>query len=142
MSVPLRRTWICRERKDAIDAFSTLAGYNWGEAVDITIGRHRPRRSIKQNNRFHAWCDILADELGNESYDKERMKAELKVICECPETEYVGLDGEIRTERSTKRLDTVQMAQFEDRVWRFAITELGIELPMTRKEEKEPAHAG
>ena len=129
-----RRQYICGCQDEVIDALHYLRGYNFEKRIQITFEIFKPQRSLKQNNRFHAWCDIIADELGNEAYDKAQMKRELKIICECPETEYVGIDGETRTERSTKRLNTTQMMKFEDRVWRFAATELGIQLPMTRAE--------
>jgi len=129
-----RRTFICRDRADVLEAFKYTTGYNYGLPLEITIGEKKPRRSLKQNGRFHAWCDILADVCGNETFDKARMKDELKRVCECPETEYVGLDGEIRTERSTRKLSTKQMMDFEDRIHRFASVELGIVLPMTKQD--------
>ena len=114
-------------RKRVIDHIGTLSleGLPW--IVDIK--RKTKRRSLSQNALFHKWVDFIANEVGYEVWDSERMKAELKIVCQCPATKYVGLDGTEREERSTSKLNTADMAEFMTRVERFAASELGIIVP-------------
>lgn len=138
---------ICRCREDAVDAFGELHGYNWGEALKITIAKEPRRRTLKQNGRFHSWCEIIAEHLGYERWEIDRVKEDLKDICDCPWYEYRSIDGTMRRRRSTAHLDTRQMMDFEERILRFAAKDLGIALPVTKEDfarmkEQESAHAG
>ena len=94
-----------------------------------SIKRKTKKRSLSQNALFHKWVDFIAKEVGYEVWDGDRMKEELKLVCQCPATKYIGLDGTEREERSTSKLSTADMAEFMTRVERFAASELGIVLP-------------
>ena len=78
----------------------------------FSLKRKTKKRSLSQNALFHKWVDFIAKEVGYEVWDADRMKAELKLICQCPATKYIGLDGTEREERSTSKLNTADMAEF------------------------------
>ena len=106
-----------------------IRGLNIARPWTVTVERPKQKRSLSQNGLFHKWVDIIARETGYDGWDKDRMKEELKIVCDCPVERYKGLDGEWREERRTSGLDTKPMSDFMDRVARFAATELAIALP-------------
>lgn len=130
-----KRTFTVRDVRDREEiVIRHLRSLPLERAYQVTVAPYRRRRTVTQNNRFHKWIDMLRDELGYDVWDSDRLKEEIKIICDCPETEYVGLDGTTRRERRTSKLDSGQMMDFEERVLRWAVTELGIRLPVTKED--------
>jgi hypothetical protein len=118
-----------RTEADRSGMLEHLRTLNLEREWTVEIKRKVKKRSLSQNALFHKWVDCIAKEVGYEVWDTDRMKEELKLVCQCPSSTYIGLDGTVRTERSTSKANTADMAEFMTRVERFAASELGIMLP-------------
>lgn len=129
-----KRTFTVRDWRDRERAIQHIRSLPLDRAYHVTAEPYRRPRTLKQNNRFHFWCERIAEHLGYEKWEQARVKEDLKEICDCPVTEYVGLDGTTRRERRTSKLDTRQMMDFEERVLRFAAKEIGLDLPVTKED--------
>lgn len=121
--------FLIHDESRRVQAIKLLQDLSLEKPWVLTVKRKTKRRSLSQNNLFHKWVDFIAKEVGYEVWDTDRMKAELKIVCQCPATKYIGLDGTEREERSTSKLDTAPMAEFMTRVERFAASQLGIIVP-------------
>ena len=115
---------LLRTEQDRRDVIAMLQALDLAKPWKVTVERPKTRRSMSQNNLFHLWVDEIARHFGYDPWDKETIKEELKRICDCPKHTIVGLDGTAQLVRKTSLLTTQEMADFQDRVYRFAATEL------------------
>ncbi len=89
------------------------------------VEEKKKRRSLSQNNLYHKWAAIIADDTGN---DPDDMKTILKRKFLTPRL--VEFNGEIEEVYSTKGLSTEEMSKFMKRIEAFSVGELGILLPI------------
>jgi len=96
-----------------------------GKEYDVTVERHKVRRTMPQNALYWLWIQCIASETGG---DKEQIHEELKVMY-LPTKRIRGLFDEVARPMSTTALDTKQFTEFLEKVQVFASSELGIVLP-------------
>ena len=96
-----------------------------GKAYDVTIVRHKERRTVDQNRLLWLWINCISDETGQDKND----------LHEYFKQKYLGFDTrtmfgvQVYKSVSTSSLDTKQFTQYLEHIRSFASTELGIELP-------------
>ena len=96
-----------------------------GKTYNVTIARHRERRTMDQNRLLWLWVNCISDETGQ---DKDDLHEYFK-------QKFLGLDTktlwgvQVYKPVSTASLDTLQFTQYLERIRAFAAAELGIELP-------------
>ncbi len=97
---------------------------NW----EITVKRHRKRRSTKQSNLYWMWIDEITPYVSEATgYEKDEIHTIFKQsFLPAIKMEMGGLTGE---RRSTKDLNTQEMSQYCDRIFRWA-SGFGIVLPL------------
>ena len=102
-----------------------IAALNLDKPWDITIKRHVKKRSLSQNALMWKWitevAEAVSEHTGMDAGDvHEFFKAKFlpgKVI---------EMGGESVLYRSTRDLATGEMADYMDRIYAFATTELGL----------------
>ena len=93
--------------------------------IEVRVKRHK--RTIDQNRLYWAWLSCISEETGNErEYLHELFKQK---YLGCQRHELHNINETVIVRRSTSSLDTKQMAEYMDKVQRFANTEIGIVLP-------------
>lgn len=112
-----------------------LAKFEPGTAVVVSIKRWYKKRTLKQNSLYHMYADILADYFGY-SLDTMKLLIQLKWLKE----PIVGDDGQeavdyttgevLFTLRSSKDLNTAEMAQLCDELRKWALDGWGVVLPL------------
>lgn len=96
-----------------------------GKTYNVTIVRHRERRTVDQNSLLWLWVNCISDETGQ---DKDDLHEYFK-------QKFLGFDTktlwgvQVFKSVSTASLDTLQFTQYLERIRAFAAAELGIELP-------------
>ncbi len=96
-----------------------------GVRFDVSIKRHRERRTIDQNRLYFLWLACISNETGNSKDD----------LHEYFKQQYLGfeqravLNGRVYINPSTSALDTKQFTDYLNKIQIFANTELGIILP-------------
>lgn len=96
-----------------------------GKTYNVTIVRHRERRTVDQNRLLWLWVNCISDETGQ---DKDDLHEYFK-------QKFLGFDTktlwgvQVFKSVSTASLDTLQFTQYLERIRAFAAAELGIELP-------------
>lgn len=96
-----------------------------GKTYNVTIVRHRERRTMDQNRLLWLWVNCISDETGQ---DKDDLHEYFK-------QKFLGFDTktlwgvQVFKSVSTASLDTLQFTQYLERIRAFAAAELGIELP-------------
>ena len=108
--------------------------FQTGTHVDITIRKHKTKRSNKQNAYY--WgvvVPILANHFG---YDQEEMHEELKLLFNPVQSK---IDPGRKIGGSTTKLSTVEFFSDEDsyieRICRWAASEYGVYIPPPEKAE-------
>ena len=114
-----------RTGEDKANAVRAIMELESGRKWYVEIKKERIRRSLSQNGLMWRWIDIAASDLG---YDKNDLHEVLKVACDCP-AEKIVVDGKEYEVRSLSRLDTAEMANYMDRVFR-KLSDMGIRLPL------------
>ncbi len=95
---------------------------------EITVKRHRKRRSLKQNNLMWMWIDEITPYVSEATgYEKD----EIHELFKQNFLPHIKLEmGDLTAERySTKDLDTKEMSEYCDRIHRWA-SGFGITLPL------------
>jgi hypothetical protein len=111
--------------------FRALLKHLAGKAVVLTLGKRTKRRSDEENRYY--WgvvVKIIGDELG---YDQDEMHAALKFKFLRREAEPDGLRV-LDTVRSTAKLTTVEFEDYLDRIRMWAVSEMGIVVPLPNEE--------
>lgn len=96
-----------------------------GVRFDVKIIRHRPKRSVPQNNTYWMWIGCIHNETGE---DQDTIHEVLKAMFLGRESrEALGMS--IEQSRSTAKLSTAEFTAYMDKVQAWAATELAIRLP-------------
>ena len=96
-----------------------------GKAYDVTIVRHKERRTVDQNRLLWFWINCISDETGQDKND----------LHEYFKQKFLGFNTrtmfgvQVYKSVSTSSLDTKQFTQYLEHIRAFASTELGIKLP-------------
>ena len=124
-----------RDEKSRQIALDFIAGLNLDKEWDVTVERHKDKRSLSQNALLHRWFGIIADETGNTRDDIKEAYRDM-FLDKVP----VQIGGkECLVGRSTTKLSTAEMAEFMDKVQAHAASELGILLPLPFQQGREMA---
>lgn len=97
-----------------------------GNPWRVEWSRINPKRTLSASALMWMWISIAAKELG---YDKNDLHDALKERCDCPSRK-ITIDGSEHIIRSTRSLDTKQMSEYMDRIYRLIVGDLGIRLPL------------
>lgn len=90
----------------------------------VEVKRDYPNRTIPQNSTYWLWLTCIEAETGTEKEDLHQIFAKKYL------TKLVEFQRQVEEiTESTTKLDTKQMANYMNKVQRFAGTELSIELP-------------
>lgn len=111
-----------------------LSDFGAGTKLKLSVEHYHPQRSLKQNNAFYLWVDLLAEEL---SIEPERLKELLKYkFTRRPLLDKKGEEvidestGEVEWYvPSTADLDKKEFAEFMDKIHLWAIEFANYELP-------------
>lgn len=96
-----------------------------GIRYDVTIKRHRERRTLDQNRLYFLWMACLSDETGQSKDDLHEYFKQLYLGFE----QRAVLNGRVYISPSTAALNTKQFSDYLNKIQMFANTELGIILP-------------
>lgn len=100
-----------------------------GKKWELTIEPYRKRRTRSQNALYWAWVDEIARYVSEHTgYEKEDVHEYFKGRWLPPKL--VELDGVTVNRYTTTGLDTAGMAEYTDKIYRWATTELGLILPL------------
>jgi len=97
-----------------------------GERVGLTVRKHQSKRSDRQNRLLWRWITMLADALGYEPQERERLHYDLLAVRFGMEQRPSGLVLPIRT---SSELTTAEMAEYLTWLQRYAAVELHVNLP-------------
>lgn len=92
----------------------------------LDLKRYVKRRSNNQNNLYWQWMTEIGDYTG---YTKEEMHDFFREKFLAPVPMMVGTSTE-RPPRSTTSLTTAEMQDYLDRIYRFAVTDIGVRLTL------------
>ena len=96
---------------------------------ELTVKRHRERRSNAQNNLYHAWVDEVIAELSDfTGYEKFEVKKLFKDRFLEPGREIRIKDLHTFAEPTTTTLNTAEMAAYMDKIYRWVSSEFGFAL--------------
>ena len=96
---------------------------------EITVKRHRKRRSNAQNNLYHAWVDEVIAELSDfTGYEKFEVKKLFKDNFLEPGREIQIKGMSTLAEPTTTTLDTKEMSEYMDKIYRWVSSEFGFAL--------------
>jgi hypothetical protein len=98
---------------------------------EVRIQRHQQKRTLSQNALYWKWinevADIVSRETGQDSDDiHEFFKAK---FLPSAGRKVVEIGGETVERRTTRALDTKDMARYMEAIEGFVVSELGILLP-------------
>lgn len=126
-------TWVWTIRNDAsrdraVSFVSNLDLSN-ERKYEIVVKEMKGRRTLSQNALFHAWVREVAEYVsGYTGFEFDEIKHILKE--KFLEPKVLMVNGEAIEYRSTAKLDTKEMYDFMERVYRWATTDLGLTLPL------------
>jgi hypothetical protein len=111
-------------------ALDRIAGLDLDEKRwEITVKRHRKRRSTKQNRMYWNWCEEVAGHVSEYTgYDKDEIHEFFKQ--NFLPGRRIEIEGMEAVRFTTTKLDTKQMSDYCDRIFRWASVELGLALPL------------
>ena len=106
-------------------AIHALCGLDLTKPWTVEIKKKTKQRTLNQNALYWKWIGIFANETGNSEDDMHEFFKDKW----CPISE-VTVGDEVRQVRSTKKLKTVEMTEYMDKVYAFIVGEFGIILPI------------
>lgn len=122
-----------------------LAEWDWEHAVQLTVKRYVPSRSLSQNALFHIWCREMADHFSAKGadVDEAKMKDLLKYKLLGTEDRVVNTTVIPNQLRETSSLDKGEMMDFLDRVHDWALDH-GVKLscPLDSEYMRLKSHGG
>ena len=102
-----------------------LTGKQW----EVTVKRHRKRRSPKQNRMYWNWCEEVAGHVSEYTgYDKDEIHEFFKQ--NFLPGRRIEIEGMEAVRFTTTKLNTKEMSEYCDRLYRWASEELGLALPL------------
>ena len=112
-------------RIDQRDRWDALLKHMEGKPIEVSLGRLRQNRSLRQNSYLWAIYRLIAQETGNDEY---RIHAVMKGLFLPLEDLELPNGTTVKTLGSTKGLSTTDFGEFIDKVKAFA-GEQGIRVP-------------
>ena len=91
----------------------------------VEIRPYKKNRSVAQNRLFWKYIGIVGDELGYDPQDCKEVICQKLLGTECK----VVMGETITVIKGTSKLNTKEFANFIEAIIRFAIADLGINLP-------------
>ena len=114
------------EREKAKVYFNRLLAQK--KDIEVKEKKRSDKRTLDQNNLFHLWVSVIADDLGYT--DKEACKRDIKRIILGQKEDVNRLTGEvIQVDYRTSEMTVSELASFMDKMKAWAQTDLGIYLP-------------
>ena len=96
--------------------------------IEVKEKKRSDKRTLDQNNLFHLWASVIADDLGYT--DKEACKRDVKRTILGQKEDVNRLTGEvIQVDYRTSEMSVSELASFMDKMKAWAQTDLGIYLP-------------
>lgn len=110
------------QRDFAIDVLGKL---DLSKVWEVEIKRHQRKRSINQNSLYWSWLNIIGNDTGHDADElHDFFKARFLPVIE----DEVAGEAFIRRP-STRKLTTLEMSEYMDKINSFAVSQLGIILP-------------
>jgi hypothetical protein len=94
----------------------------------ISIEKHRKKRSLPQNALFHLWVGVIADNCGFSSLEECKLLVKRHILGMRVIDNPISGDVE-RVDYSTSAMSESDMSAFMDKIKAWAQTDLGIYLP-------------
>ena len=96
--------------------------------IEVKEKKRSDKRTLDQNNLFHLWVSVIADDLGYT--DKDACKRDIKRTILGQKEDVNRLTGEvIHVDYRTSEMTVSELASFMDKMKAWAATDLGIYLP-------------
>lgn len=118
--------YIIRDDQSRKVIIGLLERLNLDKPWDVTVRRHRDKRSLNQNRLYHEIIGLIADETGH-SHDEIHEYVKAKFL---PPRQIEMNGNAITVSGSTATLTTAQMAELTEYVMAWAASELGIVMPV------------
>lgn len=123
------QTLIITNEQSRQRAVTFVAALSLDKQWEIAIKRHRKRRTLAQNSLYHAWVAVVTDHVsGYTGYEKDEVHEYFKQ--RFLEPKIIEIDGFAVKRYTTTDNDTKAMADYMDRIYRWASQELGLPLPL------------
>ena len=123
------------EREKAKVYFNRLVAQK--KDIEVKEKKRPDKRTLDQNNLFHLWVSVIADDLGYT--DKDACKRDVKRTILGQKEDVNRLTGEvIQVDYRTSEMTVSELASFMDKMKAWAQTDLGIYLPYW----KDPGYEG
>ncbi len=113
-------------RRQAVEHVAGLSidGKQW----EITVKRWRKKRTLNQNALYWKWIEEIVGHISDATgYERDEVHEYLKQRFLAPKL--IEIDGVAIMRFTTTGCDTKGMANYMDRIYRWASTELGLVLP-------------
>lgn len=96
---------------------------------ELTVKRHRKRRSLSQNRMYWAWVTEVADAVSDYTgYEKDEVHEFFKQ--NFIPGRRVAIAGMEAVHRTTTKLNTKEMSEYCERIHHWASMEVGLNLPL------------
>ena len=118
----MARPMVAKGAEQLANVAKFIAGLSPDKAWRISVTAHKSRRSLEQNDRFHALIGEVAESTGNSPrWLKEWVKQEFGP------TVSVEIDGKVHTmAKPSSEYDTAEMSAVMERFEAWAASELGM----------------
>jgi hypothetical protein len=121
-----KQTFIVRSEQARANLMATVAKLSTADPAEVTVRPYRRSRSLEQNALLWAWYSVVAQETGHTDEEIHEV-CKLKFL---PPV-FVDVAGEVHeVRRTTTKLKVDEMSRYMDNVHAWAITELGVLLPL------------
>ncbi len=115
-------------------AIELIYGLNLDKPWTITVEPFRKKRSLSQLRLMHAWIGEVVKHVSEHTgYTHDDVHEFLKQKFLTPKT--IEIDGRVSRRWTTGDLTTAQMADYMDKIYAWATTELGLFLPIPELRE-------
>lgn len=124
-----KETIIIRDEALRTRVLGLIAALDLTKPWEITVERHRKRRTNSQNALMWKWIDTVVHHVYlHTGQDKNDIHDHFKESF-CP-GRTIELGGVRRLSRSTKSLTTAEMATYMEAIYAWCTSELGLFLPV------------
>jgi hypothetical protein len=123
-----RREYIVRDDAIRANAIADLMARDLKRPVRVTVEPYRKRRSLAQNRLMWMYLTLVAEAVSEHTGHEPEDVHEFFKARFCPAKAH-ELVGEWVESKSTATLNTVEMTEYLDRIYRFSVERLGLILP-------------
>jgi hypothetical protein len=96
---------------------------------DVTVERHRKTRTLSQNRLYWKWVTGIASAVSEHTgYEPEDVHEYFKQ--RFLPGRRIEIEGMVAERFTTTKLNTAEMAEYTDKIYRWASQELGLVLPL------------